>query len=567
MLSKLLALLAAAFPLFVTASSDCKCTPRDSCWPSDFDWQHFNATINGRLIKAHPAASVCYESQPDYNEAACSTIRDQWRNSTFHGQDPISIDYPFLANNTCPPTFPNGTSVSGDPNAGSKGCALGGYPDYVIDATSAEVIATALKWAQRKRIRVVIKNSGHSHLGRSTGYGSLSIWTRNIKKVEYIESFQSASCKSNFTHKAASIGAGEVGIDVNRALDKHGAVIVAGANPSVGIVGWFTGGGHGPLSSDYGMGSDNLLEATLITPNGTTLTVNACQHSDLFYALRGGGGGTYGVVTSAVMKAYASPRTTLWSFSINLLDQTKESQWWDLMVFFHSQLPAWKEAGMQGYYYVMGPPFMKSRMLVGGFYIVHTASSFMEIYGPTQNEEVGTGGFSLGSRLLPAEPLKDTKAMRTLLRELSGASSDGTTSIPVAVIIGHVIANSNNAGLETGLNSAWRKAVVHFLIVGGWEDGAPDSVATAVRDDVTNSKTYAMRKLAPDSGAYFNEMDINEPNWQYTAFGSNYPRLRAVKKKYDPEGLLWCTHCVGSEEWVPNDSGQLCRPSWFGDSA
>lgn len=174
----------------------------------------------------------------------------------------------------------------------------------------------------------------------------------------------------------------------------------------------------------------------------------------------------------------------------------------------------------------------------------------------------------------------------------------GKTSIPVAVIIGHVIANSNNAGLETGLNSAWRKAVVHFLIVGGWEDGAPDSVATAVRDDVTNSKTYAMRKLAPDSGAYFNEvrilwasfpfcsgkesqvragvekvlihflqMDINEPNWQYTAFGSNYPRLRAVKKKYDPEGLLWCTHCVGSEEWVPNDSGQLCRPSWFGDLA
>lgn len=206
------------------------------------------------------------------------------------------------------------------------------------------------------------------------------------------------------------------------------------------------------------MGSDNLLEATLVTPNGTTLTVSACQHSDLFYALRGGGGGTYGVVTSAVMKAYASPRTTLWSFSINLLDQTKESQWWDLMVFFHSQLPAWKEAGMQGYYYVMGPPFLKSRMLVAGFYMynkpngtvenliaplkrkildgmpqvfayqssVHTASSFMEIYGATQNEEVATGGFSLGSRLLPAEPLKDTKAMKTLLRELSGASSDGT---------------------------------------------------------------------------------------------------------------------------------------------
>lgn len=129
-------------------------------------------------------------------------------------------------------------------------------------------------------------------------------------------------------------------------------------------------------------------------------------------------------------------------------------------------------------------------------------------------------------------------------------------------------------------------------MVGGWEDGASEAVAQVVRDDVTFRKTYAMRKLAPDSGAYFNEvsclliffglfhfiwfvskmrrqmlthtwqMDINEPNWQYAAFGDNYPRLLHVKNQYDPEALFWCKHCVGSEKWVEGENGKLCRPSW-----
>jgi hypothetical protein len=68
-----------------------------------------------------------------------------------------------------------------------------------------------------------------------------------------------------------------------------------------------------------------------------------------------------------------------------------------------------------------------------------------------------------------------------------------------------MIANSENANLETPLNPAWRKAVVHFLMVGSWNDGAPESVAQAARDDITFNKTRSLRKLAPDAGAYFNE--------------------------------------------------------------
>jgi len=58
-------------------------------------------------------------------------------------------------------------------------------------------------------------------------------------------------------------------------------------------------------------------------------------------------------------------------------------------------------------------------------------------------------------------------------------------------------------------------------------------------------------------------MDPYEPDWQYSAFGANYPRLKAIKDRYDPEGVLYCWHCVGSEAWVENSAGKLCRPDWW----
>ena len=58
-------------------------------------------------------------------------------------------------------------------------------------------------------------------------------------------------------------------------------------------------------------------------------------------------------------------------------------------------------------------------------------------------------------------------------------------------------------------------------------------------------------------------MNPFEPDWQYAAFGENYPRLRAIKDTYDPEGMLWCRSCVGSEDWVEDAGGRLCRPEWW----
>lgn len=306
------------------------------------------------------------------------------------------------------------------------------------------------------------------------------------------------------------------------------------------------------------MGSDNLLEATLVTPNGTILTANACQNADLFYAIRGGGGGTYGVITSATMKAYPSPHTAMWRFTVAKTAASDDSQWWDAVAIFMAQQAYLKEGGMQGYYLIFGPMILGTRSLMGGFYLfnkpngtveslieplrqkldkmsdsvtftssVVAGDSFMEVYEPNlQPEAVAQGSFSLGSRLLPANVLEDTDRISKTLEKLGGASEDGvstcwTTAVSYtgltelqssepAFMIGHMIANSNNRHLETALNPAWRNAVVHFLTVGSWPDGSPESVAQAARDDLTFNKTRALRELAPDSGAYFNEVRVGK---------------------------------------------------------
>ena len=90
------------------------------------------------------------------------------------------------------------------------------------------------------------------------------------------------------------------------------------------------------------MGADNLLEATIITPNGDVVTANACSHAELFFAIRGGGGGTYGVVIEAVMRAYPSPKPAIHNLQVGSKNSSMSSEYWELMAYIHSELPCLK---------------------------------------------------------------------------------------------------------------------------------------------------------------------------------------------------------------------------------
>ena len=109
------------------------------------------------------------------------------------------------------------------------------------------------------------------------------------------------------------------------------------------------------------------------------------------------------------------------------------------------------------------------------------------------------------------------------------------------------------------MTPAWRDSISHLIVLESWAETADEATIAATYKDVSTNKTQALRDLSPDTGAYFNECDSYEPEWQTAFFGPNYPRLLQVKRKYDPEGVLWCNKCVGSEDWAEAESGALCR--------
>jgi FAD/FMN-containing dehydrogenase len=123
---------------------------------------------------------------------------------------------------------------------------------------------------------------------------------------------------------------------------------------TVGIVGWATSGGHGWLTSSYGQGADNIYEIEIVTPRGEVLIANECQNSDIFWASRGGGGGTYGVITKITMKAYPMPKTTIWQWNFVSQNASSEDGWWKFVADAHALLVDINDKGFQGYYVVSG---------------------------------------------------------------------------------------------------------------------------------------------------------------------------------------------------------------------
>jgi hypothetical protein len=109
------------------------------------------------------------------------------------------------------------------------------------------------------------------------------------------------------------------------------------------------------------------------------------------------------------------------------------------------------------------------------------------------------------------------------------------------------------------MNPAWRESLVHLIVAEGWQDGIAQSLIDSVYKDIT-AKVQHLRDLSPETGAYFNEPDSYEPQWQHAFFGDNYAKLIQIKKKVDPYNLFWCRRCVGSEALIEQSNGKLCRP-------
>ena len=106
------------------------------------------------------------------------------------------------------------------------------------------------------------------------------------------------------------------------------------------------------------MGADSIIEAELVTPEGEVLTVNECQNPDLFWAIRGGGGSTFGVVLTVTVKAHPMPSVGIVNFDVSPRNHTSRKQWWNTVASLHKEMAELQDAGYAGYYTISGPPML-----------------------------------------------------------------------------------------------------------------------------------------------------------------------------------------------------------------
>jgi FAD/FMN-containing dehydrogenase len=447
---------------------------------------------------------------------------------------------------------------------------MGNYVRYAVDVTGPKDIAATIRFAEKKNIRLVIRNTAHDYMGRSTGAGALAIWTHHMKDTEVKD-----WSDPEYTGKAIKIGAGVQGFEVGQALTKHGLVAVTGECPTVGVAGGYTqGGGHSPLSTAYGLSADNTLEFEVVTADGKFVKASphSRKHADLFFALSGSGAGNYGVVVSVTLKAHPEAMTSGAGFTLDdpSLDYPAIVNAW------HAALPAILDAGIMATYYAekgtlvvysltgynrtqadmekILAPFVKSVAslnvdLKPKYTQFDTYNEFYYSYfGPLPVGVFGSAGeYLMGGRLLH----------RDALQQVGGAINE-TLQLGVRVI-GQATNIARFASRSRAVLPQWRDTLVMSSYTLPYSFDVPFAKMKAKQDYITNTIMPIIEKVTPDAGAYINEADFQQPDWQDVFYGQNYGRLLAIKKSYDPKGLFWNPIAVGSEGWKTQNDGKLCR--------
>lgn len=333
------------------SNPSCRCFPGDRCWPSQQQWSDFNTTLGGKLISTVPIGSVCHTNGEFrlYNRQACTDLISDW-------------GYPATHYETCSSPMASWFSkFSCDPFLGPEtGCNIGGLQRFSVNVSGVEDVQKTLQFVRDHNIRLVIRNTGHDYLGKSTAPGAVGLWTHHLKDIQHLY-YTSPS----YNGSAMRLGAGVQGFDAMAAAQAQGKVLVTGNCESVGVAGgYMQGGGHGQLASEFGLAADQALEWEVVTTTGEHLIASPTQNTDLFWALGGGGGGTYAVVLSVTVKAH--PEMPTISATLTFDGAGRPAQFWGVMQTFITESLPLIDAGAVAIWAVVGSTFSLTPIVLPG---------------------------------------------------------------------------------------------------------------------------------------------------------------------------------------------------------
>ncbi|KAJ4344091.1 hypothetical protein N0V95_006359 [Ascochyta clinopodiicola] len=418
----------------------------------------------------------------------------------------------------------------------------------------------------------------------------------------------------NKTETAAIVGSGNNWGEILASAAVVGRTVVSGQDPTVGLGGFIGGGGHGPLSSRYGLAADQILQATVVTTEGRILVANEAQNQDLLWAIRGGGPGLYGIVVEYVMRTYPLPKTVvLGTIDVTMMDNSTGAvadASWKALASLTSSIPDLMDAGITGNGNAITRDIITNEsmssqrgielsMTLFGYNM--TVEAFESLLAPVKGRIVEHAG-NQSLRISTSTPV----ILPSYLSLMDALNPDPSHCGDISVISSRLLGRSELTeislekleshlkkitktqvatdqcrlvyGLQGGpgprdvemnmrgaLTPAWRRAYLHLLGTGAivnTTNSTPQEALSAAGTWTNENSEEAWRQWAPDSGAYINEANPFNSNFKKDFYGGHYDRLLEIKNKYDPTASLFVQAGVGSDQWDYSlDSGKLCRKS------
>ena len=394
-----------------------------------------------------------------------------------------------------------------------------GSPGLVLLPRSTEEVAEALGFAREQDVPLGVRSGGHGISGRSTNDGGIVLDLRRLDEVRLTDAGE----------RRVRLGAGATWEKVARSLTDHELAISSGDYGGVGVGGLATTGGVGLLGRKYGLTIDHVLAAEVVLADGTVVQTSAKQNPDLFWALRGAGG-NFGVVTWVDVAAMPSRQVV---FSQMILDATDTA----------GLLARWGE-------------------------LVHTSprelTSFL-ILAPSRGSQGPV------AQLMTVIATEDTEAAVPMLERLAGAGDlldHRAHLLPYAQVLQAAERQHSGGGdpamrsalveqLDAGVSGAFTRvaesSAAFFLQVratgGAAGDLTPEATAyphrrqnfllTAVSANQQRIDTIWDAEMGPHADGLYLSFDTDtRPERLTEAFGTNLPRLRELKGRFDPENLF-----------------------------
>ncbi len=417
-------------------------------------------------------------------------------------------------------------------------------PELIVQATSAEDVIASVNYARTKGMKVIAKSGGHSISGSFLRDDGLLLDMLKMRKVTVDPATQTATAEP-----------GAWGPTLLNALEPHGLGFPVARGGSVSIGGFLMGGGLGFNPNTWRIACFSILGADVVTADGKLLTVNAEQHADIYWAVRGAGPGFFGVVTKYYLQAYPLPRAIRTSQYIHPLSEHKK-----VTAALEKLVPE-SDHKLELILLLTSNPDKKA-VAAGAPKQVCLVN--VNAYGDTEEESRKLLA-SVANSALGDKPLAQKEYQETTLKIMTGETgesfprgrmaTEGVWSNSIAPVISSLIERMENAATPVTtisirfLGNATLPDEAAFSLIGStnilsvltWQDEKDDAnIAEWMRGTMNTLEPYSL-------GHYINNEDVvTYPGRNNTSFTpESWLKLRALRKQYDPENVFHDYYGVG----------------------